>query len=152
MNKGLNKIKNNSNMEEILKEQSFPTWKSGIEHKTYKDTFDVRKKQNSSVSKANNTTYKKTSVMNSMNNLNKTEADNEVNNLIDNMSSKRNPLILFEVNVRDNIQERLEIYEFDHAFRDCDAFCTKYNLPAEKKEFLYKLIEEKINNSSKSSH
>ena len=64
------------------------------------------------------------------------------------VTSKSSPFILFEVNVRDNVNERLEIYDSSTAFKVCDDFCLRHKLPHEKKEFLYKLINEKLQESS----
>jgi len=52
---------------------------------------------------------------------------------------------MFEVSVRDNMNERLEIFNIDSAFSVCDEFCLKHKLPEEKKQYLYKLISEKMN-------
>ena len=149
---GLNKIKNNTNIKEIIKEKSVPSWKNGIENKTYKDTFDNRRKQNNSACYAYIDLNKKASVVSTMNNFNKTDVNSENNNLTDSNYSQKNPLIVFEVNVRDNENERLEIYEYKNVYKDCDAFCLKFKLLKEKKEYLYKLINDKIQDKSKSSH
>jgi len=146
--RGLNKIKANSNIQDIIKEDNFPSMKYGIEHKTYKDTFDNRKKQSKTASAFSNATVKKQSLLNSVNSRNNTEGNMENNENMNSMSMnstiRRSPIILFEVNVKENVQERLEIFDIESAFKVCDAFCLKFGLPDEKKEFLYKLINEKI--------
>lgn len=98
--------------------------------------------------KSNNLTtssyQKKISTLNTIQHFTNSEENlfSEVNSNV--LSSKRNPCIMFEVNVRDKMNERLEIFNLDSAFSVCDDFCLKHELPEEKKQYLYKLISEKL--------
>ena len=142
--KGINKLGKNSDIDSIIKDQSLPSWKYGIEIKTHKDTFDVRKKSMKNNNLTSSTYQKKISTLNTIQHFNNSEDNfySEVNSNL--LSSKRNPLIMFEVNVRDNLTERLEIFNLESAFNVCDDFCVKHKLPEEKKQYLYKLISEKM--------
>lgn len=140
--KGINKIGKNSDIDSIVKDQSLPSWKYGIEFKTYKDTFEVRKKDiNHNLTQS--TYQKKISNLNTLQPLNNSE-ENLNSNSSNILSSKKNPFLSFDVNVRHNVNERLEIFNPNTAFSVCDDFCYKHRLPEEKKQYLYKLINEKM--------
>jgi hypothetical protein len=61
------------------------------------------------------------------------------------MKSSQFPLLYLDINIDNNKFEKMEIYEKDDPVALAESFATKYSLNEEKKLFLQKLIEEKMN-------
>ena len=122
MKKGMNNIRNFKYIDELLKEEIETDFKFTLETKCNKDTFDTRKLLNQnhfSSPKSLSTT---------------------TNTLIP------KPIILLSINIDYNKQEKLEIFSKDDPKIVAQNFSKKHNLNDLKREFLQKLIEDKINN------
>jgi hypothetical protein len=139
LNKGLNKIKDVN----IIREDTnlLPAMKNSLEKKTNKDTFEhlineaskKKKKQKKNI-------YHKDYENTLQNEFSSPVTTNRANN-------NQTPLIVFDVNISDNKQEQLKIFNLSTAIDSTNEFCEKYNLTQEKRDFLYKLINKKIDSN-----
>jgi len=70
-------------------------------------------------------------------------------NTINYTNKSNNPLELaIDVNITDNVSDKLEIYKNDDLDEVIDAFCTKNGLDEEKKKMLKEQIVTRLQESS----
>ena len=127
--KGINNLKNLKNIEELLKEDNLPGFKFILEAKRDKDTFD---------------TYKVSHNFSPKSSLILTECKLYfLNDLVNKVSHA--PLLYLDVNIDNDKQEKIEIFSNDDPNLVAEAFAKKHSLSDEKKIFLQRLIEDKLN-------
>ena len=58
-------------------------------------------------------------------------------------------MFILDINIDDLQKEKLEVYPYDNPEDVSYNFCEKHKLDEDKKAFLKKLIEDKINENKK---
>jgi hypothetical protein len=65
------------------------------------------------------------------------------------LTSSNFPIFILDINIDDLQKEKLEVYNNDNPDEVSAQFCEKHKLDEDKKVYLKKLIEDKLNENKK---
>lgn len=131
--KGINNLKNVKNLDELIKGKETPAWNCGLEMKHFKNTLDIHMQSNSKFKKSNNCRFL-----------------NLDHRTVASVDTDDNAILRLDVNIDDsNRLEKLVIYPEQDPNSVVDEFCERFNIPAEKKERLQSIIEDRLSDLKK---